>query len=105
MLARAPGRSLRRSDRRRRGRSRRGPACAPTLRNAGATVLDREVVVDQALVSRRSPDDLPAFCTKVVEEFAEEFAEGAPPGPHRRGDSVMKTVVRTLAVRRPATLG
>jgi len=34
-------------------------------------VVDREVVVDEGLVSSRSPDDLPAFCAKLVEEFAE----------------------------------
>jgi protease I len=29
------------------------------------------VVTDQGLVTSRSPRDLPAFCTKIVEEFAE----------------------------------
>ena len=28
-------------------------------------------MVDEGLVSSRNPDDLPAFCAKVVEEFAE----------------------------------
>ena len=31
----------------------------------------RPQVVDQGLVSSRKPDDLPAFCSKIVEEFAE----------------------------------
>jgi protease I len=47
------------------------PSLRTDLRNAGAEVLDQEVVTDQGLVSSRSPDDLPAFCAKVVEEFAE----------------------------------
>lgn len=41
------------------------------LENAGATVHDREVVVDQGLVTSRSPDDIPAFNAKMIEEFAE----------------------------------
>jgi len=47
------------------------PSVWTDLRNAGATVVDEEVVTDHGLVSSRSPDDLPAFCAKVVEEFAE----------------------------------
>lgn len=47
------------------------PSLRTDLRNAGANVVDEEVVVDQGLVSSRSPDDLPAFCAKLVEEFAE----------------------------------
>ena len=47
------------------------PSVRTDLRNAGAEVLDEEVVVDNGLVSSRKPDDLPAFCRKIVEEFAE----------------------------------
>jgi protease I len=47
------------------------PSLQTDLRNAGAKWVDEEVVVDQGLVSSRNPDDLPAFCAKVVEELAE----------------------------------
>jgi protease I len=41
------------------------------LKNAGADWVDEECVVDNGLVTSRSPDDLPAFCSKVVEEMCE----------------------------------
>ena len=47
------------------------PSLRTDLRNAGATWVDEEVVVDAGLVSSRTPDDLPAFTAKVVEEIAE----------------------------------
>jgi len=54
------------------------PSLQTDLRNAGATWVDEEVHVDSGLVTSRRPDDLPAFCAKMVEEMAEgEHAEQA----------------------------
>ncbi len=47
------------------------PSLQTDLRNAGATWVDQEVVVDNGLVTSRRPDDLPAFNAKLVEEMAE----------------------------------
>lgn len=41
------------------------------MENAGAEWLDEEVVVDQGVVTSRQPDDLPAFCSKMVEQMAQ----------------------------------
>ncbi|MCM4157400.1 type 1 glutamine amidotransferase domain-containing protein [Gramella sp. AN32] len=41
------------------------------LENAGAYWIDKEVVVDEAFVTSRNPDDLPAFNAKVIEEIKE----------------------------------
>lgn len=41
------------------------------LQNAGALWVDKEVVVDEALVTSRNPDDLPAFNAKLIEEIKE----------------------------------
>jgi protease I len=51
------------------------PSLRTDIRNAGGNVVDEEVVTDQGLVSSRSPRDLPAFCNKIVEEFAEGLHE------------------------------
>jgi deglycase len=47
------------------------PSLRTDLRNAGASWVDKEVVVDNGLVTSRKPDDLPAFNAKVIEEVAE----------------------------------
>lgn len=47
------------------------PSLEADLKNAGAEWVDQEVVVDRGLVTSRNPDDLPAFCEKMIEEFAE----------------------------------
>ena len=52
------------------------PSVKTDIRNAGGTWVDEEVHVDQGLVSSRKPDDLPAFCAKLVEEFCEGKHEG-----------------------------
>jgi protease I len=47
------------------------PSLKTDLKNAGANWVDETVVVDNGLVTSRNPDDLPAFCDKLVEEVAE----------------------------------
>lgn len=47
------------------------PSLQTDLRNAGAEWVDEQVVVDGGFVTSRKPDDLPAFCGKMVEEIAE----------------------------------
>lgn len=47
------------------------PSLETDISNAGADWVDREVVTDSGLVTSRTPDDLPAFCAKLIEEFAE----------------------------------
>ncbi len=53
------------------------PSIQTDLKNAGAQWVDEPVVTDKGLVTSRKPDDLPAFCNKMIEEIAE--------GRHIRG--------------------
>ena len=51
------------------------PSLKTDIRNAGGTWVDEEVHVDNGLVTSCKPDDLPAFDSKIVEEFAEGVHE------------------------------
>jgi protease I len=55
------------------------PSLRTDIRNAGGTWVDEEVHTEQGLVTSRKPDDLPAFCRKLVEEFAEGFHQRTQP--------------------------
>ena len=54
------------------------PSVRTDLINAGADWRDEEVVVDDAIVTSRKPDDLPAFIGKIVEEIEEGRHERRP---------------------------
>ncbi len=47
------------------------PSVRTDVENAGGSWVDEELVVDRGLFTSRKPDDLPAFCAKLVEEIAE----------------------------------
>jgi protease I len=46
------------------------PSIRTDLRNAGAEVVDQEVCIDGQFTTSRSPQDLPAFCRAIIEQFA-----------------------------------
>jgi protease I len=52
------------------------PSLKTDLKNAGANWVDREVVVDDGLVTSRKPDDLPAFCREMIKLFQAGIARG-----------------------------
>jgi protease I len=47
------------------------PSLKTDIENAGGTWVDQELVIDRGLFTSRKPDDLPAFCAKLVEEMGE----------------------------------
>ena len=51
------------------------PSLHTDIENAGGHWVDREVVVDDGIVTSRNPNDLPAFCGKLLEEFDEGIHE------------------------------
>ncbi|MFD8423855.1 DJ-1/PfpI family protein [Streptomyces sp. NPDC059466] len=65
-----PERTAGTADAVRGGRLTSWPSIRIDMRNAGAEVVNQEVVADGQLVISRSPADLPALCAAVVEQFA-----------------------------------
>ncbi|WP_260929694.1 type 1 glutamine amidotransferase domain-containing protein [Novosphingobium sp. 9] len=57
------------------------PTVRTDIENAGGHWVDEQVVVDQGLVTSRKPDDLPAFCAKLIETFAQGHYPEQPPSP------------------------
>ena len=72
------------------------PSLQTDIRNAGGDWVDEQVRVDDRLITSRMPDDLPAFCTTMLQEFASDMevderleqvgeqsfpASDPPPGP------------------------
>lgn len=51
------------------------------LLNAGATWVDKEVVVDDGLVTSRKPSDIPAFNRAMIDEFAKGIPDIHPQRP------------------------
>ncbi len=54
------------------------PSLKTDLTNAGANWVDRPVVVDRGLITSRKPDDLPQFCERMIQEFAQGLKNVLP---------------------------
>ena len=48
------------------------PSLKTDIKNAGGNWVDKEVVVDNGLITSRKPDDIPAFNKAVIQEFSQE---------------------------------
>ena len=51
------------------------PSLETDVKNAGGAWVDKQVQLDQRLLTSRKPDDLPAFCAKLVELLATAIDE------------------------------
>jgi protease I len=51
------------------------PSLETDVRNAGGAWVDKQVQVDQKLLTSRKPDDLPAFCSRLVELLTDAIDE------------------------------
>jgi protease I len=51
------------------------PSLKTDIRNAGGEWVDKPVQVDQKLITSRKPADLPAFCQRIVQDFADHLDE------------------------------
>lgn len=54
------------------------PSLRTDLENAGADVVDEEVVIDGQFITSRKPDDIPAFNKAVIEAIERQLAEAQP---------------------------
>jgi protease I len=70
------------------------PSLETDIRNAGGDWVDRDVVVDEGLVTSRKPDDLPAFNDKLIEEIGEGVHAG-----HRKTAQRTRTTGTDLEAR------
>jgi protease I len=61
------------------------PSLRTDIRNAGGSWVDETVHVDGVLVSSRKPDDLPAFCEKMLEQLAAHGSRTAATGSRADG--------------------
>jgi protease I len=68
------------------------PSIRTDLRNAGADVVDRDVVVDGTLITSRNPDDLPAFNDTILAAVGERPTDNPTDGgsEFRTGDEVLE---------------
>ena len=65
------------------------PSIKTDLENAGATWVDKEVCVDQNLITSRKPDDIPAFNVQSIAAFV-AYANAAEGTPARAATRVPK---------------